>query len=113
MIVIIDRPPGGARGEGGMLERTRWVISLWGRAACAQTSQLPESVKQGGVLRVRGPAAASSARMEERTIRLFPQPDGGAFGLMPIPADQKPGPYRVSLLDRGGAVLAGADVAVV
>jgi hypothetical protein len=50
--------------------------------------------------------------MKERTIRLFPQTDGGAFGLMPIPADYKPGPYTVELLDAKNAVLSSMAVTV-
>jgi murein DD-endopeptidase MepM/ murein hydrolase activator NlpD len=51
--------------------------------------------------------------MEERTIRLFPQSDGGMLGLMPIPAAQKPGAYRVELLDAKNVALASAEVTVV
>jgi murein DD-endopeptidase MepM/ murein hydrolase activator NlpD len=50
--------------------------------------------------------------MEDRKIRLFPQTEGGALGLMPILADQKPGSYRVELLDAQNAVLSTADVTV-
>src|SRR5581483_1604512 len=39
-----------------------------------------ESVKQGFVLRVHGPAGAVAARMGEKTVRLFAQ-DGATFGL--------------------------------
>ena len=90
----------------------RWIIWISVGTAWAQTFELPATVKQGGVIRVRGPVAAVAARMEERKIRLFPQTDGGALGLMPIPADQKPGPYRVELLDARSAVLSNADVTV-
>jgi len=45
-------------------------------------------------------------------IRLFPQADGRAFGLMPIAADQKPGSYIVELLDAKNAVLSSAAVTV-
>jgi murein DD-endopeptidase MepM/ murein hydrolase activator NlpD len=51
--------------------------------------------------------------MGDRTIRLFPQMEGGTFGLMPIPADQKPGPYRVELLDEKKAVLSNSEVTVI
>jgi murein DD-endopeptidase MepM/ murein hydrolase activator NlpD len=51
--------------------------------------------------------------MGDRTIRLFPQDDGGWLGLMPVPADQKPGEYKVELLDSKNAALATVTVRVV
>lgn len=50
--------------------------------------------------------------MSGRTIRLFPQADGGSFGLMPVPVAQKPGEYPLELLDKAGAVVAAASVEV-
>jgi murein DD-endopeptidase MepM/ murein hydrolase activator NlpD len=91
----------------------RWIVSLLACAALAQTFETPGTVKQGGVLRVRGLVAAVAARMEERTIRLFPQKDGAALGLMPIPADQRPGSYKVDLLDDKSAVLSSSEVTVI
>jgi murein DD-endopeptidase MepM/ murein hydrolase activator NlpD len=91
----------------------RWIVWIWVGTAWAQTFELPATVKQGGVIRVRGPAAAAAARMGDRKVRLFPQTDGGALGLMPIPADQKPESYRVELLDEKGAVLSTSEVAVI
>ena len=51
--------------------------------------------------------------MGDRTIRLFPQSDGASFGLMPVPALQKPADYTVDLFDQAGAVVASAPVKVV
>jgi len=88
------------------------MLSVLACAAYAQTFELPATVRQGGVLKIHGPAAAVAARMEERTIRLFPQADGAPFGLLPIPADQKPGAYRVELLDAKNMTVASAGVTV-
>ena len=74
----------------------RWILALVATAALAQTVELPRTVRQGSALRVRASAGAVSARMNEKTVRLFPQPDGGTFGLLPIPIAQKPGEYTVS-----------------
>jgi murein DD-endopeptidase MepM/ murein hydrolase activator NlpD len=90
----------------------RWVLWIWVTAAWAQNFALPPTVMQGGVIRVHGPAAAVAARIGERKIRLFPQKDGGALGLMPIPADQKPGSYTVELLGANDAVLSRSAVTV-
>ena len=90
----------------------RWILCMWAAIAWAQTLELPATVKQGGVIRVRGPVAAVAARMGDRTIRMFRQTEGGALGLMPVPANQKPGSYRVELLDAKNAVLSNANVMV-
>jgi murein DD-endopeptidase MepM/ murein hydrolase activator NlpD len=91
----------------------RWILALLATAAFAQTLELPRTVRQGSALRVRASAGAASARMNEKAVRLFPQPDGGTFGLLPIPIAHKPGEYTVELLDSAGAVIASARVTVV
>lgn len=90
----------------------RELLFFFASVAIAQTLDVPRSIRQGSALRVRGPAGAASARMNERAIRLFPQSDGGTFGLMPVPVDQKPGEYRLELLDSAGAVVSGAAIQV-
>lgn len=82
-------------------------------AASAQTLELPRTIPQGGTLRIHGPAKAVAARMNDRTIRMFPQQDGGSAGLMPLLFDQKPGDYKIELLDQGGAPMESASVNVV
>jgi murein DD-endopeptidase MepM/ murein hydrolase activator NlpD len=91
----------------------RWIACLFSITAWAQTFTLPDSVRQGGTLKIHGPAAAATARMSGRTIRLFPQESGGSFGLMPIRADQKPGEYPVELFDSANAAVASTSVRVV
>jgi murein DD-endopeptidase MepM/ murein hydrolase activator NlpD len=91
----------------------RWILPILVCATYAQTFALPESIRQGGTLRIRGPAAAVMARMNDHTIRLFPEEGGGSFGLMPVPADRKPGKYEVELLDRNNAAVATASLMVV
>ena len=54
-----------------------WILIVVAYAAPAQTLDLPKTVRQGGTLRIHGTAAALSARMVDRTIRLFPQTAGG------------------------------------
>jgi murein DD-endopeptidase MepM/ murein hydrolase activator NlpD len=70
----------------------------------------PARPRQGQVIFVRGDAA--SARMDGRTIRLFPQKDGAPLGLMPVPTLEKPGTYQLEYLDDGGAVLHMTEVIV-
>jgi murein DD-endopeptidase MepM/ murein hydrolase activator NlpD len=92
--------------------RVRWFVPILVCAAHAQTLNLPKSIRQGGTLRIHGPRAAVTARMKDRTIRLFPQEGAGSLGLMPIPVNQTPGEYEVELLDSGGASVATATVSV-
>jgi murein DD-endopeptidase MepM/ murein hydrolase activator NlpD len=63
----------------------------------------PMRARQGEVIFVRGEAAA--ARMDGRTIRLFPQTEGSPLGLMPVPTPTKPGVYQLEFLDAAGAVV--------
>jgi len=70
----------------------------------------PVQPKQGQVIFVRGDAA--SARMGDRTIRLFPQKEGAPLGLMPVPTLEKPGVYELQFLDLSGAVIHRQPVTV-
>src|SRR3954469_17389911 len=90
----------------------RWVVALLASAAFAQAPEQSKSVRQGGTLRLAAPAGAASARLNDRTIRLFRQSDGRAAGLMPIPAAEKPGDYKLELLDAAGAVVEASTVRV-
>jgi murein DD-endopeptidase MepM/ murein hydrolase activator NlpD len=80
-------------------------------AACAQMADLPRSVQQGNTLRIRGSGSAVAARMHDRTIRLFPE-GSGSLGLMPVPADEKPGDYKIELLDKAGTPVASMPIRV-
>jgi murein DD-endopeptidase MepM/ murein hydrolase activator NlpD len=65
----------------------------------------PAAPRQGQALKVRAATDAVEARLDHRTITLFPQTDGRSLGLMPIPVLQKPGAYKLEFLDKGGAVI--------
>jgi murein DD-endopeptidase MepM/ murein hydrolase activator NlpD len=75
-------------------------------AACAQTFvAAPDSIKQGNVVRLHGTGPATAARMNGRTVRLFPQAQGGWMGLMPVAATDRPGVFPLEFLDaKGGTV---------
>jgi murein DD-endopeptidase MepM/ murein hydrolase activator NlpD len=72
---------------------------------------LTAEVRQGNVIRVTG--AGASARMNGRTVKLYPQPDGGRLGLMPVPAIEKPGAYTLEVLDGSGRPVSSEEVQVV
>jgi murein DD-endopeptidase MepM/ murein hydrolase activator NlpD len=92
--------------------KVRWLFTLFVCAACAQTVDLPRTIQQGNTLRIRGSGSAVAARMNDRTIRLFPQ-GSESLGLMPVPADQKPGDYKVDLLDKEGTSVASVPIRVI
>jgi murein DD-endopeptidase MepM/ murein hydrolase activator NlpD len=89
------------------------VLILIAGAAGAQTLEVPATIRQGSAMKVYGPSGTASARMGERTVRLFPQADGRSFGLMPVPVLTKPGEYQIEALDAAGTALASAPVRVV
>jgi murein DD-endopeptidase MepM/ murein hydrolase activator NlpD len=91
-----------------ILKTMRWLTFLTVLAAYGADVSL--TVRQGEVMKLNGDAA--SARMEGRTVRLFPQSGGGTLGLMPVPVEQKPGQYTIEWLDTKGSVLRTSAVIV-
>ncbi len=92
----------------------RWLLicvlslNVWGEGFHFE----PSSVKQGEVLEVFGNARSQSARLNHRTIRLFPQSGGDSLGLMPVDVLAKPGAYELEWLDAEGQVIHKAQVTV-
>ena len=73
----------------------------------------PAVVQQGQTIRVRTTdTAAASARMHDRTVRLFPNADGSRYGLMPVHALLAPGSYPLELLDSAGQALHATAITV-
>lgn len=81
------------------------------RAQPSSCTAVPDSVPQGNVIRVSC-GGAEAARMNGRTVHLFPQADGTPLGLMPVPVLEKPGTYPLQLLDKAGTVMKTLDVHV-
>ena len=63
-------------------------------------------------LKVQAPGNAAEAHMNETTIPLFRQPDGGRLGLMPIDAELALGDYPLEFLDSSGTVIQPLTVTV-
>jgi murein DD-endopeptidase MepM/ murein hydrolase activator NlpD len=90
----------------------RWFLFLLTTGAWAQSfDAVPEKPEQGQVMKVTSDKAVS-ARFDGRTIKLFPQADGPALGLMPVPTLEKPGKYQLDFLDQSGAVLHSTTITV-
>lgn len=94
----------------------RWLLLgtiplVFSQTAFSPTNDVPV-VRQGATLRVQAAEGIQSARFDGRTVRLFPAPEGGLFGLMPIPVEQRPGQYQLELLDASGAAKQTTPVTV-
>jgi murein DD-endopeptidase MepM/ murein hydrolase activator NlpD len=89
------------------------LFLLLARSSSAQQCRItPRAVKLGDTIRLTCPHDVASAKMGERIVPLFPQADGSAFGLMPVPVDQKPGAYSIQFLSAEKKVLFAAKAAV-
>jgi murein DD-endopeptidase MepM/ murein hydrolase activator NlpD len=71
-----------------------------------QCSISPASVNLGETLRLTCPAEVASAKWNDRTIRLFRQSNGKAFGLMPVSVKDTPGPASIEFLSKEGTSIA-------
>jgi murein DD-endopeptidase MepM/ murein hydrolase activator NlpD len=74
-------------------------VVVFFRAAPLQAQKcavLPAQVKLGETLRITCPAEFRSAKLNERSTKLYLQPDGKRFGLLPISVKDAPG--KISLL---------------
>lgn len=92
----------------------RWLLFFFVVTVCAWSESfdaVPLKPEQGQVIKVTSDKALS-ARMGGRTIKLFPQTDGPALGLMPVPTLEKPGKYQLDFLDQSGAVLHSIEISV-
>jgi murein DD-endopeptidase MepM/ murein hydrolase activator NlpD len=90
----------------------RWFLMLVAVGAWAQVFEaVPQKPTQGEVIKVTSDKA-SAARLAGRTITLFPQQDGPALGLMPVPTLEEPGKYQLDFLDQSGAVLHSSEIEV-
>jgi murein DD-endopeptidase MepM/ murein hydrolase activator NlpD len=92
----------------------RWLLFCVATAGVsAQTFEAtPNPIPQGDTLRIHGGGSAVQARLDTRTIRLFPQKEGGSLGLMPISVMTKPGEYKLELLGKDGATVQTIDIIV-
>ena len=64
-------------------------------------SVLPAPVKLGQTLRITCPAEFTSVKLNERSAKLYLQPDGKRFGLLPISVKDAPGTFSL-LISRNG-----------
>lgn len=88
-------------------------LSVFATATSAQTcSVTPKSVNLGQTVRAICHGEVASAKWNERTIRMFSQPDGTFFGLMPVSVKDSPGPASIAFLAKNGSTLATVSFVV-
>ena len=75
-------------------------------ATAQQCTVVPQAANLGETLRLTCAGDVASAKWNNRTVRLFPQPDGKNFGLMPISVKDSPGPSSLEFLSKDGTTVA-------
>jgi murein DD-endopeptidase MepM/ murein hydrolase activator NlpD len=72
----------------------------------------PAVISLGQTVRLSCAVPAVTAKLNDRTVRLFPQSSGGSQGLMPIAVADTPGAYDIKFLAEDGAALASAKLTI-
>jgi len=79
------------------------VFCQLAQVAQAQTCTVaPKQVNLGETLRITCPHGLTSASLNGRTAKLFPQSDGQRFGLLPISVKDTPGVAKIALSNENG-----------
>ena len=80
------------------------LLFIFANIASAQKCTVtPAQINLGGTLRIRCPARFSSAKLNDRSAKLYPQSDGHSFGLLPISVKDTPGSFTVVITSEEGA----------
>jgi murein DD-endopeptidase MepM/ murein hydrolase activator NlpD len=85
-------------------------------AGAQQCTAKPAVISLGETVRLHCEGAGSadpvSARLNERTVRMFKQADGGWMGLMPIAVADVPGAYAIDFLAEDGKRIESAKLTI-
>jgi murein DD-endopeptidase MepM/ murein hydrolase activator NlpD len=81
-------------------------------ASAQQCTVKPATISLGQTVRLSCQIPATSAKLNARTVPLFPQSNGGSQGLMPIAVADTPGAYEIDFLADDGAKLASAKLTI-
>jgi murein DD-endopeptidase MepM/ murein hydrolase activator NlpD len=81
-------------------------------AAAQKCTVKPGIISLGQTVRLSCAVPAVTAKLNDRTVRLFPQSSGGSQGLMPIAVADTPGAYDIKFLAEDGAALASAKLTI-
>ena len=81
-------------------------------AAAQKCTAKPAIISLGQTVRLSCQISATKAKLNDRTVRLFPQSNGGSQGLMPIAVADLPGAYEIDFLAEDGTTLASAKLTI-
>ncbi len=81
-------------------------------AAAQNCTAKPATISLGQTVRLSCQIPATTAKLKDRTVRLFPQSNGSTQGLMPIAVADIPGAYEIDFLSEDGAKLASAKLLI-
>ena len=84
--------------------------------AAAQCTVKPAAIPLGETVRLNCEGAAAenlaSARLKDRSVRMFKQADGGWMGLMPIAIQDAPGEFAIDFLAADGTQIESAKLTI-
>jgi murein DD-endopeptidase MepM/ murein hydrolase activator NlpD len=80
--------------------------------AAQKCSAKPAMISLGQTVRLSCAVPAITAKLNDRTVRLFPETNGGSQGLMPIAVADTPGAYAIKFQAEDGTVLASATLTI-
>jgi murein DD-endopeptidase MepM/ murein hydrolase activator NlpD len=81
-------------------------------AGAQKCTAKPAIISLGQTVRLSCASPASSAKLNDRTVRLFPQSNGGSQGLMPIAVADTPGAYEIKFQAEDGVTLASVTLTI-
>ena len=86
--------------------------TLASQADAQKCTVKPAIISLGQTVRLSCQISAASAKLNDRTVRLFPQSNGTSQGLMPIAVADLPGVYEIEFLAEAGAALATTKLTI-
>src|SRR5271156_1803845 len=81
-------------------------------AAAQKCTAKPAIISLGQTVRLSCQVPATKAKLNDRTVRLFPQSNGGAQGLMPIAVADTAGAFNIEFLADDGSTLASTKLTI-
>src|SRR5271170_2728320 len=81
-------------------------------ASAQQCTAKPATISLGQTVRLSCQVPAAKAKLNDRTVRLFPESNGGSQGLMPIAVADLPGAYEIDFLAEDGTTLTSAKLTI-
>jgi murein DD-endopeptidase MepM/ murein hydrolase activator NlpD len=91
---------------------TLFYAMIASSAAAQNCTVKPAAIRLGQTVRLSCGIPASTAKLNDRTVRLFPQSNGGSQGLMPIAVADVPGAYEIQFLAEDGTQLASTKLTI-